>query len=79
MYVTEDAVNPENPNQTKYNTGVTFHRVEAKTLLLEFSCDSFGEMPIVVPVIVIVVVVIVILSFLRQGLYIILVVLELTI
>ena len=47
-----------------------------KTLLLEFSCYSFGEMLIVVPVIVIV---IVILIFLRQGLYIILVALELTI
>lgn len=65
--------------QTKQNTCVAFHRVEVKSLLLEFSCDSFGEMLIVVPVIVIVVVIVILFFFLRQGLYTILVALELTI
>lgn len=43
-----------------------------KTLLLELSCDSFGERLIVVLVILAIVVIITILIFLRQGLYIVL-------
>lgn len=46
-----------------------------KTLLLELSCDSFGEMLIVLVILVIVVIIITVLIFLIQGLYIILVVL----